>query len=197
MFKSGKKVAEHVTMLDGSKVPDEQIQTHGVELTIDKVFKVNGIAKISDDDYIKGERVEAKTVDDGVALSLSSEVEAEVSGNTEAEDGKSTLNPPGIVLEEPHYVLNPDSYVVRYNERISVPDDHVGLVFPRSRLIRNNNFLSTAVWDSGYEGRGEGGLHINCTTFLEKGMRVGQFLLARANVMEQYDGSHQEENLED
>lgn len=202
MFKSGEFTSEYVTQLDGSPVPDKQVQPHGVELTVDKIFRCSNYTVLGDEKYAKAPRHEATKSGPGKFIDKSDDVNhrrkavqevnrSDSDDNDVAEDSEQF-----IVLDKPHYTLIDGPYVVRYNEKISVPEDHVGFVWPRSRLIRSGNFLTSAVWDSGYEGRGEGGLHINCMTFLEKGMRLGQFVLARASVMEQYEGSHDKENLE-
>lgn len=203
MFKSGEFTSEHVTQLDGSTVPDKQIQPHGVELTVDKIFRCQNYTVLGDDDYAKAPRREAHLSGPGKFVDKSDDsnhrrqaVQKVNDANGDA-DEIAEESDQYIVLEKPHYTMIEGPYVVRYNEKISIPDDHVGFVWPRSRLIRSGNFLTSAVWDSGYEGRGEGGLHINCMTFIEKGMRLGQFVLARASVMNQYDGSHQGENIDE
>lgn len=196
MFKSGKFTSRYVTDLDGNEVEDKRVQPHGVELTVDKIFNVNGHPVIKDGDYHKGTREEAplNNGDTHVAKDKSRMPPLESIDSLSLEDySEDEL----IEMEDPHYALQKGGYVVRYNEKIKVPDDHIGFVIPRSRLIRTGNNLSTAVWDSGYEGRGEGGLHINSTCFLEKGMGIAQFVLARATTYQQYDGSHQNENMEE
>ena len=194
MFKSGKFVSKYVTQEDGSKVPDEQIQPHGVELSIDTVFHVDGYAVIKDGDYSKGSRTEAEYVEgpDEVATGKhTDDLDKALDGISMHEYDTDEV----LKFENDIYALEPRPYVIRYNETIEIPHDHVGFVFPRSRLMRANNHLSTAVWDSGYKGRGEGGLHINTPTLLEKDMRIGQILMCRADVMNQYNGSHQGENI--
>ena len=195
MFKSGMFTSRYVTELDGTQVEDERVQPHGVELTIDKIFSVSGHPVIKDGEYHKGTREEAplNNGDTHVAKDKSKMPPMESIDSLSLED----YNEDELVkMEDPHYVLHKGGYVVRYNEKITVPDDHVGFVIPRSRLIRTGNNLSTAVWDSGYEGRGEGGLHVHNTCFMQKGMGIAQFVLARAGVYEQYDGSHNKENLD-
>lgn len=91
--------------------------------------------------------------------------------------------------------LGPGGYVAQYGEVISVPDGHVGFVLPRSSLMRNSGMIHTAVWDAGYTGRGEGLLEINHELEIERDARIAQFVLARANHEETYDGSYQGENL--
>jgi len=94
------------------------------------------------------------------------------------------------------YRLDPGGYVVRYGERIRVPEGHVGFLYPRSSLLRNSCTLDTAVWDAGYEGRGEGLLEVHHELELERGARIGQFVLAEADHESEYDGTYQGEQIE-
>ncbi|MFC4987285.1 MULTISPECIES: deoxyuridine 5'-triphosphate nucleotidohydrolase [Saliphagus] len=93
------------------------------------------------------------------------------------------------------YYLPEGSYIARYGERIAVPEGHVGFVYPRSSLMRNSCMLNTAVWDAGYEGRGEGLLQVHHDVELERGARIAQFVLAKADHEELYDGSYQGEHV--
>jgi len=92
-----------------------------------------------------------------------------------------------------------ESYRVTYNEIISVPGNAAGLVFPRSSLMRNGCHLVTAVWDPGYEGRGQGLLQVLNPegVVLDKDARVGQliFLRLEEEVTNGYEGEYQGENL--
>ena len=94
------------------------------------------------------------------------------------------------------YRLSPGSYVVRYEQTIRVPADHVGFVYPRSSLLRNSTMLNTAVWDAGYEGRGEGLLQVGHEIELEERARIAQLVFARADHAGTYDGDYQGENVE-
>jgi len=193
-FKSGEFTSDFVTELDGSTVPEEQIQPVGVELTVDKIFRVDGYTVLKDDKYSKGERVELEPNDAGQYIVESSKRGA-FDGVMQSVDPNQYNEEDMIYMDKPYYTLREGPYVVQYNEKISVPEDAVGFVLPRSRLIRSNNMLSTAVWDAGFSGRGEGGLDINKLTFLEQGMRLGVFVLADATTNKEYDGSHQGENV--
>ncbi len=95
------------------------------------------------------------------------------------------------------YRLDPGTYVVRYAETVRVPAGHLGLVLPRSSLMRNGASLDTAVWDAGYEGRGEGLLRAARPIELEAGTRLCQFVLAAADHREGYDGRYQGEGIDD
>jgi len=85
--------------------------------------------------------------------------------------------------------------VVRYAERVSIPEGHVGFLYPRSSLLRNSCMLDTAVWDAGYEGRGEGLLEVYHPVELDRHARVAQLVFADAAHASTYEGSYQGENL--
>jgi dUTP pyrophosphatase len=95
------------------------------------------------------------------------------------------------------YYLPEGGYVVEYGETIRVPEGHVGFVYPRSSLMRNSCMLNTAVWDAGYEGKGEGLLQVHHDVELERGARIAQFVLAEANHDGTYDGAYQGERLDE
>jgi dUTP pyrophosphatase len=91
------------------------------------------------------------------------------------------------------FVLQPGGYVLQYTETISIPEDHVGFLYPRSSLMRNSCMLNSAVWDAGYTGKGEGLLEVHHEIELERGARVAQLVLADADHDATYDGSYQGE----
>ena len=94
------------------------------------------------------------------------------------------------------YRLDPGGYVAAYAETVRVPEGHVGFVYPRSSLMRNSCMLHTAVWDAGYEGRGEGLLEVHHPVELEPECRIAQFVLAEADHDGTYDGSYQGERID-
>jgi dUTP pyrophosphatase len=93
------------------------------------------------------------------------------------------------------YTLSPGGYIAGYGETVRIPMGHVGFVYPRSSLMRNSCMLHTAVWDAGYEGRGEGLLEVHHEIEIDRGARIAQLVLAEADHTGAYDGSYQEENL--
>ena len=97
--------------------------------------------------------------------------------------------------EDGVYRLDPGGYVARYGERIRIPERHVGFLYPRSSLLRNSAMLDTAVWDAGYEGRGEGLLEVHHTIELQQGARIAQLVLAEAAHEGTYEGSYQGEHI--
>jgi deoxycytidine triphosphate deaminase len=139
---------------------------------------------------------EAQVQPNGVDLTLDAVFE-QTSPGAVRRDGKTIgerreLDADG---DPPAYTLSPGGYVVRYAEEIHIPEDHVGFLYPRSSLLRNSCMVDTAVWDAGYEGRGEGLLEVYREVTIERGARVAQLVLADADHADTYDGSYQGENL--
>ncbi len=94
------------------------------------------------------------------------------------------------------FELDPGTYVVGYLERLRIPEDHIGFILPRSSLLRNGSTIYTAVWDTGYEGRGEGMMTVGAPISIESEARIAQFVLASADHLGAYDGSYQGERLD-
>ena len=95
------------------------------------------------------------------------------------------------------YYLPRGGYVVTYGETVAIPEGHVGFIYPRSTLLRNACMLNTAVWDAGYEGRGEGFLQVFQDIQIEVGARIGQLVFGRAEDGGTYDGDYQGEGIDE
>ena len=130
----------------------------------------------------------------GVDLTLDA-VERQVAPGRIGTDGKTVGERETVEPTDGTYRLSPGSYVARYAETIRIPDEHVGFVYPRSSLLRNSCILNTAVWDAGYEGRGEGLLQVGHEIRLDAGARIAQLVFAAADHEQRYDGTYQGENL--
>ena len=147
---------------------ETQVQPNGVDLTLDAVFEQCDPGRIGRDDKTIGDRRPVPAV--------STEAGAERDGD-------------GV------YRLSPGGYVVRYSETVAIPEEHVGFIYPRSSLLRNSCMLDTAVWDAGYEGKGEGLLEVHHEIEIEASARIAQIVFAAADHEGTYDGSYQGENL--
>jgi deoxycytidine triphosphate deaminase len=141
-----------------------------------------------------GELRERQVQPNGVDLTLDTVFEQTGPGRI-GRDSKTIGDRRELTATDGAYDLSPGGYVVRYDERIHIPDDHVGFLYPRSSLLRNSCMLDTAVWDAGYEGRGEGLLEVYHDISIEAGARIAQLVLADAEHVGAYDGSYQGENL--
>lgn len=96
------------------------------------------------------------------------------------------------------YSLGRGVYELRYKEKISIPTATVGLVLPRSSLMRCGVMVNTALWDQGYSGIGMGLLQVGNGIDIEPGARVAQMVFISADDgNDSYDGQYQGENLND
>jgi deoxycytidine triphosphate deaminase len=108
-------------------------------------------------------------------------------------DGKTVGAREPVEADDGVFRLDTGGYVLQYAETISIPEEHVGFLYPRSTLMRNSCMLNTAVWDAGYEGKGEGLLQVHHSIRLERGARVAQLVLSSADHADVYDGTYQGE----
>jgi len=96
--------------------------------------------------------------------------------------------------------LDPGVYVIRYLERVNLPNDVMAFARPRSSLLRSGVAIHTAVWDAGYSGQGEGLLSVlNPAGYrLQRGARVVQLVFIRLSsaTAEGYAGAYQDESTE-
>jgi dUTP pyrophosphatase len=150
-------------------VDDAQVQPNGVDLRLGAVYDQVEPGRIGTDDKTVGERREVDPID---------------------ESGESAEADTAV------YRLDPGGYVVEYADTVRIPEGHVGFLYPRSSLLRNSCMLDTAVWDAGYEGRGEGLLEVYHPVELERGARIAQLVLAEAAHADTYEGAYQGEGLE-
>jgi deoxycytidine triphosphate deaminase len=169
MFRSGRFVARHIDPVD-----DPQVQPNGVDLTVAALF----------------EQVEPGRIDRG-GKRIGARRELDV-----AEQGSTARRTASGDATDGVYRLSPGGYVLQYAETIRIPEGHVGFLYPRSSLMRNSCMLDTAVWDAGYEGKGEGLLEVHHELELERGARVAQLVLAEADHEGTYDGSYQGERVD-
>ena len=93
-------------------------------------------------------------------------------------------------LESDYWHLKPGAYIVRYNEFIRIPKNAVGIVLPRSSLLRMGATIYSALWDSGYEGRGIGLLEVfnSHGIRIERNARIAQIIFVSARSSGTYEG---------
>ncbi|EFQ98629.1 deoxyuridine 5'-triphosphate nucleotidohydrolase [Nannizzia gypsea CBS 118893] len=90
--------------------------------------------------------------------------------------------------------LPPGSYLVEFNETVSVPLDVMGQLFVRSSLFRSGAVLNAGVMDAGYTGAVGAMLQVVNPAGLRvyKGARLGQFVFHQmSEPVEGYDGVYQ------
>lgn len=94
--------------------------------------------------------------------------------------------------------LKKGTYKIVFNEIVRIPKNCIGLVFPRSTLLRIGCEIHTAVWDPGYIGRGEALLNVfnEHGIYIEKNTRICQMILMEAdNPLKIYNGDYQYSNM--
>jgi len=90
-----------------------------------------------------------------------------------------------------YFTLYPGAYEVIMENIIHVGKDEAGWVITRSTLNRNGCYITSGLYDSGYNGVMAGVLHVTVDVAkIKKGTRVGQYLSFDAEMLKAYDGSY-------
>ena len=79
-------------------------------------------------------------------------------------------------------VTNGELFTYHTDIAVEIPDGHVGLLFPRSSIYKQDLFLTNSVGcvDSGYRGEVMfkfKSTEYNCSNFYEVGDRIGQLII--------------------
>lgn len=156
-------------------------------------FVAQFIEPLDESEELADEAVQPNGVDLSVGELFRLRGEGRISNDEYEKPTRETVH----LLSSGEYKVEPEgSYIIVYDEQITIPENHIGLVFPRSRLMRCGLHVETAVWDSGYSGVGEGQLVTNQPALLDEDLRVAQMIFIRTeSLADHYDGSHQGERL--
>ena len=93
--------------------------------------------------------------------------------------------------DENYFQLYVGSYEVIFENVINVGEGEAGWVITRSTLNRNGCFLTSGLYDSGYNGLMAGVLHVTCgPARIKRGTRIGQYLSFDAEALTMYDGDY-------
>ncbi|MBR9681144.1 MAG: deoxyuridine 5'-triphosphate nucleotidohydrolase [Candidatus Altiarchaeota archaeon] len=133
----------------------------------------------------------------GVDLTVKTIYEFDTPGELDFSNESRNI-PKGNKLDfEEKIHLTSGSYRVVYGESIKMPENAIGLVLPRSSLMRMGATLISALWDPGYHGRGQGLLVVTNPhgIILHKNARIGQITLIKGVRTGKYEGTYQKENL--
>ena len=93
--------------------------------------------------------------------------------------------------------IGPGAYRINYGEKVSMPKNAIGIVLPRSTLMRMGATIISALWDPGYVGRGQGLLVVTNPhgIIIHKGARVAQIIMISGKTDSEYEGTYKGENL--
>jgi deoxycytidine triphosphate deaminase len=93
--------------------------------------------------------------------------------------------------EDGWFYLEVGDYEVVMENIVFVGKQEAGWVITRSTLNRNGIFLTSGLYDSGYEGVMAGCLHVGSgPARIKKGTRIGQYLSFDAEALHGYSGSY-------
>lgn len=90
-----------------------------------------------------------------------------------------------------YFYLKQGTYEVTFDHQVSVGMGEAGIVITRSTLNRNGVFITSGLYDSGYNGSMAGCLHVEGGMLkIKKGTRVAQYLIWDAESVSSYDGDY-------
>lgn len=150
-------------------------------------------------EYVTGnKKINPNGVDVGISeiWKFDDSVCATINGNTrEVDIPKIEIKPDN----NDYYNLESGFYEVRIANQIEIPENAVGIMFPRSTLNRLATVHSTsAIWDSGYVGYGTQSVYIPIKMLkIHKNEFWFQFMLLSTSelVKTTYDGHWQNEGM--
>jgi deoxycytidine triphosphate deaminase len=109
-----------------------------------------------------------------------------------SEDGKKHRGTKELTPDsDGNFYLIPGTYEVVMENIITIGEGEAGWVITRSTLNRNGVFITSGLYDSGYNGVMAGAMHVKCgPAIIKRGTRVGQFLLFKSETLKMYDGDY-------
>ena len=108
-----------------------------------------------------------------------------------SEDSKKHRGSEEVLPVDGYFELEPGTYEILMENIVNIPEGYAGWVITRSTLNRNGLFITSGLYDSGYHGVMAGCLHVeHGPAIIQKGSRVGQFLLFEAETLSMYDGDY-------
>lgn len=152
--------------INRGNIPDEQVTPNGVDLTAGRIFRQRGNVVLTK---------EKKNTHKGVLWEVP--IRDDLAGLPPDSEG---------------WILDPGYYTVEWAEHICIPPNAIGLLSPRSTLLRTCATIYGAVWDRGYHGVGQSGLHLFDYLLLERGTALAQMCFIEASAGDRlYNGQYQ------
>ncbi|HXQ92200.1 MAG TPA: hypothetical protein VN739_04280 [Nitrososphaerales archaeon] len=99
------------------------------------------------------------------------------------------------IVDGSYYDLEPGAYFVELNEITTIPSDAIGILLPRSTLLRNGLDVRTALFDPGYSGQPKVMLVCHRPVRIQKFSRIGQLVILKSDreFSQKYAGRYQGE----
>lgn len=150
------------------KIDPKQWQPNAVDLTLHRVFRmprISGTNRIQLSEKVKNHAL------------------------------KEEVFPTGLIGEEhevePAFALDVGTYEILFNETVIVGAAEAGWVITRSTLNRNGVFITSGLYDSGYNGVMAAALHVTTVPlWIAPNTRIAQYVTASAESFSQYAGDY-------
>jgi len=89
------------------------------------------------------------------------------------------------------FELYKGSYQFETIHKVTIPEGMAGWLIARSTLNRNGVFITSGLYDSGFNNTIGGVMHVMTNNVkIEKGVRIAQFILVDAETAHLYDGQY-------
>lgn len=94
------------------------------------------------------------------------------------------------------YLLKPyKQYMVDFMEEVSVPEGYCAIIYPRSSLLRVGAFITSALWDTGFNGTLGASVRVLNPLCVKEGARLAQVVFHKAAFNgHRYEGRYQGTN---
>jgi len=149
-------------------ITDEMIQPNGIDFTLNKLYQL--------DPYPSP-----------FMLSLTSK--QHTAWHDYNPDNAVTI---GDVTEARWHIKKNEHYDFQSDLRVTLPRDVTALLIIRSTLARNGMFITSGLYDSGFDGQIGGQLRSgNVPGFISVGARIGQIVFMESQSSKSYSGSYQ------
>lgn len=154
-------IATHGATSEISEIDEDSIQPNAIDLRLDKVFRMGGSFRIDEKEKVHRKKTEILPI-------------------TYSEFGG-----------ERYFFLNDGPYEITFKGIVTMGPDEAGYVITRSTLNRNGLFITSGLYDSGYEGSMAACLHVHGgPALIAPDTRIGQFILWKSQAVGSYDGDY-------
>lgn len=147
-----------------SPVDEDMVQMHALDIRIDKLYRITSGFFVPE---------QGKT------------------SQSRKEEIIPTVEP--VMPPREIFCLAPGVYSFEAVQSVEMAEGEAGWLVPRSSLTRNGVDVRSALYDAGYKGGVNGIIivhgHHGCS--IEKGARIAQFVIVKAETAKLYDGQYQ------
>ncbi len=97
-----------------------------------------------------------------------------------------------LLMTGDNFVLGEGVFDFECNEYVKVPQDCVAVLFVRSSFNRKGTFVTTGLYDNGFNNYVGGVLHVAVPITIEKSERIAQIVFVQTEHKSQYNGQYQD-----